>query len=166
VATLFVGVWPPKKAMQVLADYPRPGGTDGWATEQQWLVNVRPLGSCTDAVADDLLDALRFELDGMPKPKASFGAVLAGSWLRVAIDGLDELRDVVFEATMPIVPVTHPKSLPWEVAIPLRRDRSPKDLVAPLPATTWTVSELVLAAGRRRATGHGYETVASIPLGR
>ena len=165
MATLFVGVWPPAKAMQVLADYPRPGGTDGWATEPQWLVNVRPLGSVTDAVADHLLDALRFELDGMPRPKASFGPVKAGSWLRVTVDGLDELRDVVFEATTPIVPVTHPRSLPWEVAIPLRRDRSPKELVAPLPTTTWTVDEVVLAAGRRRAGGHGYETVATISLG-
>jgi hypothetical protein len=159
---LIVGVWPTARAAKALRDYPRQG--DGWAGEQEWLVNVRPLGTVTEAVADEVLDVLRFELDGMPPPKASFGPVKAGSWLRVPVLGLDELRDVVFEATMPIVPVHHPKSLPWEVAIPLRKERSPKDLLAPLSAS-WTVKEVVLAAGRRRSGGYGYETMATIPLG-
>ena len=88
----------------------------------------------------------------------------AGSWLRVPVLGLDELRDVVYESTMPIVPVRYPRSMPWEVAIGLRKDRTPKDLIAPLSAS-WTVGEVVLAAGRRRAGGYGYETVATVPLG-
>ena len=159
---LIVGVWPGARAVKALRDYPR--RDEGWSTEQEWLANVRPLGNITDAVADEVLDVLRFELDGMPPPKASFGPVKAGSWLRVTMLGLDELRDVVYETTMPIVPVNHPKSMPWEVAIPLRKDRSPKELIAPLSGT-WTVKEVVLAAGRRRAGTYGYETVATIPLG-
>ena len=80
------------------------------------------------------------------------------------VEGLDELRDVVFECTTPIVPVNHPKSLPWEVAIPLHKGRTGKELVAPLTGS-WTVKEVVLAEGTRRGGTHHYETVATIPLG-
>lgn len=161
---LFVGVWPSKKAMQVLADYPRPDDVVDWATPAQWLVNVRPLGQVTPDVIPRLLDALSFELDGMPNPKAVFGTPRHGEWLRVEVGGLDELRDVVFEATTPIVPITHPRSMPWTPVVPLRRLRSPKELVQPLSAT-WTVSEVVLAKGTRTKAGHGYETVETIRLG-
>jgi hypothetical protein len=162
MAQLFVGVWPPKKVVQAIAAYPRTG--DGWTDERQWLVNVRPLSYASGDVTAALVKALRFELDGMPKPKAALGTVKHGEWLRVTIDGLDELRDVVFEATMPIVPVSHPKSMPWEVAIVLRRSRSPIELVRPL-AGSWTVGEVVLAEGSRRGGSYHYETVESIPLG-
>jgi hypothetical protein len=80
MAQLFVGVWPSAAAVQALRAYPKPG--DGWVDEGQWLVNVRPLGHVTDAVAAALLDVLRFELDGMPPPKASFGAVKARGCVR------------------------------------------------------------------------------------
>ena len=125
---------------------------------------MRPLGHVSDGVAAEVLDALRFELDGMPTPKATFGQVKGGSWLRVPILGLDELRDVVFESTMPIVPVNHPKSMPWEVAIPLRKDRTPRELAAPLSGS-WTVSDVVVSAGLRLSGGYCYETFATIPLG-
>jgi hypothetical protein len=161
---LFVGVWPTPKVVAALRAYPRPEGSTAWATEAQWLVNVRPLGHVSDAVASDLVDALAFELDGMPKPKATLRTPLHGTWLRSPVDGLDELRDVVFEATVPIVPVTHPKSLPWAVALPLSRDRAPKELVHPLDVR-WTVGEVVLAKGRRTSEGHGYETVHAFRLG-
>ena len=159
---LFVGVWPSASAVKALRAYPRPG--DGWTDEQQWLANVRPLSFERPGVVDAVLEALRFELDGMPPPKASFGPVRSGGWLRVTVLGLDELRDVVFECTTPIVPVMHPKSLPWEVAIPLHKGRTGKELVAPLTGS-WTVREVVLAEGTRRGGLHHYETVAAIPLG-
>jgi hypothetical protein len=111
-----------------------------------------------------LVDVLTFELDGMPKPKASLTTPRHGEWLRVEVAGLDELRDVVFEATVPVVPITHPKSLPWAPQLPLNRGRSPKELVHPLSAT-WTVGEVVLARGTRTKAGHGYETLEAIPLG-
>jgi len=161
---LFVGVWPTPKVLAALREYPRPEGATSWATEQQWMVNVRPLGHVSDAVASELIEALEFELDGMPKPKARLQTPKHGSWLRSPVDGLDELRDVVFEATVPIVPVTHPKSLPWEVALPLSRERASKDLVHPLDVS-WTVGEVVLAKGRRTKEGHGYETVHAFRLG-
>jgi len=162
MAQLFVGVWPSKKAMQALGAYPKPG--DGWVDEGQWMVNVRPLAYETEGLVDALVDVLRFELDGMPRPRASFAPVKAGSWLRAPVLGLDELRDVVFESTTSLVPVHHPKSLPWEVSVALRKDRSPKDLIAPLSAS-WTVKEVVLAAGIRRGGTYRYETIAAVPLG-
>jgi hypothetical protein len=162
MAQLFVGVWPAPSAVKALKAYPRTG--DGWTDEGQWLVNVRPLSFEKPGMVDALLDALRFELDGMPRPRASFGPVRSGGWLRVLVLGLDELRDVVFECTTPIVPVYHPKSLPWEVAIPLHKGRTGKDLIAPLSGS-WSVKEVVLAEGTRRGGVHRYETLASVPLG-
>ena len=166
MAQLFVGVWPSPAATKALAAYPRPDDVGAWSTPSQWLVNVRPLGSgITPAIVDRLLDALRFELDGMPVPTARLQPPRHGDWLRVEVLGLDELRDVVFDATTPIIPVTHPKSLPWAPVLPLRKDRSPRELVHPLTGS-WKVREVVLARGTRSKAGHGYETVVSIPLGR
>jgi hypothetical protein len=160
---LFVGVWPPPKIAKALAAYPH-GDADGWSSPSQWLVNVRPLGRVHPETVPALVDALAFELDGMPKPTAALQPPRHGEWLRVEVLGLDELRDVVFEATTPIVPITHPRSVPWTPVVPLRRDRSPKELVHPLSGS-WAVGEVVLAAGTRSKAGHGYETVASFPLG-
>lgn len=161
---LFVGVWPPPTIQKALADYPRPGDGTGWSTPAQWLVNVRPLGRVVDdGVVDRLVETLRFELDGMPKPKARLEAVKHGGWLRVPVAGLEELTEVVFEVTEPIVPRTHPNN-PWEVSIVLRRDRSPKELAQPLTGS-WTVGEVVLAQGKRSKTGYGYETVETFRLG-
>ena len=163
VPQLFVGVWPSPKVVQVLADYPRPKD-HGWSTPQQWLAQVRPLGHVTDdAIVAQLVETLRFELDGMPKPKAKLETPKHGEWLRTPVSGLEELTEVVFEVTEPIVPRTHPNN-PWEVAIVLSRSRSPKELVHPLSAS-WTVGEVVLAKGTRSKAGHGYETVESFRLG-
>lgn len=162
---LFVGVWPSKPVAQVLAGYPR-RGVDGWTTAEEWLVNVRPLGRVVEpGVLPALVDALSFELDGMPSPTATLQTPRHGEWLRVEVTGLDELRDVVFEATTPIVPITHPKSLPWTPVLPLRKDRSPKELVQPLTAS-WSVGEVVIAEGTRRGGAYHYETIESFPLGR
>ena len=160
---LFVGVWPPPKVMKVLSDYPRPADATGWSRPAQWLVQVRPLGSVTPEVVDRLAETLRFELDGMPKPKARLETPRHGEWLRTPVSGLEELTEVVFDVTEPIVPRTHPNN-PWEVAIVLSRSRAPKELVHPLSAG-WTVGEVVLAKGARTKAGHGYETVETIPLG-
>jgi hypothetical protein len=45
-------------------------------------VNLRPLGNVSTDVVPALVDALRFELDGMPKPKASRELVhpLTATW--------------------------------------------------------------------------------------
>lgn len=161
---LFVGVWPPPKVQKVVSEYPRPK-RDGlrWSTPSQWLVTIRPLGHVSDHVVPDLIDTLRDELDGAPKVKLSLGTPLHGDWLRAPVTGLEELLDVVFEVTEPLVPRTHPHNT-WDPTLVLARGRSPKDLVVPLDAS-WTATSVSLAKAIRSKDGPGYEDVATFPLG-
>ena len=160
---LFVGAWLPPKVQQVVADYPRPAAGDvRWSTPSQWLVNIRPMGDCPAAVIPALADALRFELDGAPKVKVTFAPVYREGWLMVPVSGLEDLVSVVFDATEPIVPVTHRQQ--WRAAVVLARGRATKELEQPLTAG-WTVSSVSLAKATRTKDGPGYEDVEVFPLG-
>lgn len=157
---LFVGAWAPQDA---LTDYPRAAFADlRWSTPSQWLVTLRPLGHVDDATAALVADALAAELDGAPGATATVTAVERDGWLMARVGGLDELRDVVFEATLPVVPATHRTT--WQPSVVLARGRTPKEAIAALDAS-WPVGEVVLARATRTAEGPGYETVASFPLG-
>jgi 2'-5' RNA ligase len=162
---LFVGVWPPPKVQELLSVYPRPK-REGlrWSTPSQWIITIRPLGHVADRIVPDLIETLGEELDGAPRVKVSLGTPLHGEWLRAPVNGLDELIDVVFEVTEPLVPRTHPNN-EWSAHLVLARGRSPKELVAPLVAS-WTVTSVSLARAARSKDGPGYEDVATFPLGR
>ena len=162
---LFVGVWPSPKVRETLSEYPRPK-RDGvrWSTPSQWLVKIRPLGHVADRIVPELVETLREELDGAPRVKVSLGTPLHGEWLRSPVNGLDELVDVVFEVTEPLIPRTHPHN-EWVPHLVLARGRSPKELVAPL-AASWTVASVSLAKATRTREGAGYEDVVTFPLGR
>jgi 2'-5' RNA ligase len=161
---LFVGVWPTPKVQKTLAGYPRPEMPGlRWSTPSQWLVAIRPLGHVPDRVVPALEEALRHELDGAPRLRASLGTPLHGEWLRAPVTGLEELQEVVFEVTEPLVPRTHPHN-PWTTNLVLARGRSPKELVAPLSAS-WTVSSVSLARAVRSRPGPGYEDLLALPLG-
>ncbi len=162
---LFVGVWPPPKVQKLLSEYPRPK-REGlrWSTPPQWLIKIRPLGHVADRIVPELIDTLGEELYGAPRVKVALDTPLHGEWLRSPVTGLDELVDVVFEVTEPLVPRTHPNN-DWSAYLVLARGRSPKDLVAPL-AASWTVTSVVLAKATRSNDGPGYEDVATFPLGR
>jgi 2'-5' RNA ligase len=163
VPKLFVGTWLPKKVQQVVADYPRPPAGDlRWSTSSQWLVSLRPLGDVPTAVVPALADALRFELDGAPKVKVAFGPVYRDGWLMVPVTGLEELVEVVFEATTALVPVTHRST--WLAHVVLGRGRATKELVQPL-AATWTVTSVSLAKATRSTDGPGYEDIEAFALG-
>jgi len=160
---LFVGAWLPPKVQRVVADYPRPAATDvRWSTPAQWLVNIRPLGDVPAGAAPDLVEALGFELDGAPKVNAAFGPVYREGWLMVPVTGLEELVNVVFEATEPIVPVTHRRD--WHAQLALARGRATKELVQPLSAS-WTVASVSLAKATRSKEGPGYADLEIFPLG-
>ena len=160
---LFVGAWLPTKVQQAVAGYPRRDVVDvRWSTPSQWLVSIRPLGDVLTGVVPDLVDALRFELDGAPKAKVRFGQVYREGWLMVQVDGLAELTSVVFEATEPVVPVTHRQD--WHAHVVLARGRVPKELAQPL-AASWIVSSVVLAKATRSKDGPGYEDIETFPLG-
>jgi 2'-5' RNA ligase len=161
---LFVGVWPPPRIQKVLRAYPRPERNGvRWSTPSQWLVNIRPLGHVADRLVPSLIETLRAELDGAPRVKVSLGTPLHGEWLRAPVTGLDELLQVVFEVTEPLVPRTHPHN-EWTAHLVLARGRSPRDLVAPL-AGSWTATEVSLAKATRSREGPGYEDVETFPLG-
>ena len=107
-----------RRSQRVLADYPRPSRADlRWSTPTQWLVNIRPLGDVAAALVPGLVEALERDLDGAPKVKASFGPVYREGWLMVPVLGLDDLRDVVFEATEELVPLVIQR--PWNVGLAL-----------------------------------------------
>lgn len=160
---LYVGAWLPPKVQQAVAAYPRPPAADvRWSTPSQWLVSMRPLGDVAAAAVPSIADALRFELDGAPKANVAFGEVHREGWLMASVTGLEELVEVVFEATLEVVPATHRTT--WQAHVVLARGRCPKELVAPLSAR-WTVGEVVLARGTRTNEGPGYETVEKFALG-
>ena len=162
---LFVGVWPPPKVQKILTAYPRPKRNGlRWSTPSQWLIKIRPLGHVADAVVPELTETLRAELDGAPKLRASLGTPLHGEWLRSPVNGLEELMEVVFEVTEPLVPRTHPHN-EWTADLVLARGRSQKELVVPVTAS-WTVTSLSLARAARSKDGPAYEDVATFSLGR
>ena len=161
---LFVGVWPPSKVQAALADYRRPKVADlRWSTPGQWLVKIRALGHVPDGVVPQLLEALRFELDGAPKVKVHFGPVTRKGWLHVPVVGLDDLGAVVFDVTEPLVPVTHPQPFLAELTL-ARGPKVPPDAVQPLSAS-WTVDRVSLAKGTKTKDGPGYEDVEVFRLG-
>jgi 2'-5' RNA ligase len=162
---VFVGLWPPPKVCRALADYPRPG-RDGlrWSTPSQWLIPLRPLGHVRDAVVPGLIETLAEELEGAPAVEVGLGTPPHGEWLRSPVTGAEELQEVVFEVTEPLVPRTHPHK-DWQAQLVLARGRSPKDLVVPLDLK-WKAASLSLARATRSREGPGYEDVATFPLGR
>lgn len=164
---LFVGVWPPARVQKVLSDYPRPKVTDvRWSTPSQWLVKLRPLGHVADAIVPQLIETLRFELDGAPKVKVSMGPAatrFGGAWLHAPVHGLDDLGAVIFETTEGLIPVTHPQPFSADLVL-ARAKRCPPELVQPISAT-WTVSSVSLAKATRTKDGPGYEDVEIFPLG-
>jgi 2'-5' RNA ligase len=133
-----------------------------WSTPEQWLVSLRPLGDVLTPRVPALADALRFELDGAPKAKVAFGPVYREGWLLAEVTGLADFVEVVFEATLELVPATHRTT--WTPHVVLARGRCPKELVAPLTAR-WTLDHVVLARATRTKAGPGYETVEKFPLG-
>lgn len=163
MSRLFVGAWLPAEGQGTVADYPRPPTTDvRWSTPSQWLISIRPLGGVHASVVPDLIDALRFELDGAPALEVRFGSVYREGWLMVHVDGLEELTAVVFEATEPVVPVTHRQT--WHAHVVLARGKVPKELVQPLTGS-WTVTSVVLAKATRGKDGPGYEDIERFSLG-
>lgn len=164
---LFVGVWPPPRVQKVIADYPRPKVTDvRWSTPSQWLVKLRPLGHVAGALVPQLIETLRFELDGAPKVKVSMGPAatrFGGAWLHAPVQGLDDLGAVIFEVTEALIPVTHPQPFSADLVL-ARATKCPPELVQPISAS-WTVGEICLAKGTRSKDGPGYEDVEVFALG-
>jgi hypothetical protein len=71
---------------------------------------------------------------------------LAGQWLAVPVSGLEELGRAVFEATEPLVPVTHPQ--PFRTDLVLARGRVPAGLAGTPVRASWQPDVVALVADR------------------
>lgn len=166
---LFVAVWPPPEVMDVLAALERqPVEGMSWSRREQWMVKLRPLGHVDPRVmAPRLADVLEAELDGAPAAGCVLGPETArqyaGTTLAVPVAGLDDLADVVFAGTEPLVPVTHPQ--PFHAAIVLARGRVPRHLAGEQVAAGWTARSVCLVADRSSPGRVRYENLAEVPLG-
>jgi hypothetical protein len=147
---LSVAVRPSPDVVATLADLPRPPLPGViWALPEQWIVKVRPLGHVDERLVPDLADALRDALDGAPAVRCVLGPAtvrLGGQWLAAPVGGLEELGRAVFEATEPLVPVTHPQ--PFRADLVLARGRVPAHLAGTPLHASWRADVVSLVADR------------------
>src|ERR687884_744001 len=145
---LSVAVRPSGDVLATLGALPRPPLPDViWALPEQWIVKVRPLGHVDEGLVPDLADALLDALDGAPAARCVLGPAtvrLAGQWLAVPVTGLEELGRAVFEATEPLVPVTHPQ--PFRADLVLARGRVPAHLAGTPVHASWQADAVSLVA--------------------
>jgi len=163
---LFVAIRPPAHVVEVLGTLPRePTRGVTWSVPEQWVVKLRPLGYVADHVADPLVAALSDELDGVPPVHCALGPAtrrLGGQWLGAPVSGLDDLAALVFDATVGLVPVTHPQ--PFQADIVLARGRVPAALAGEPVSAEWTAREVALVADRSSPRRPFLEDVAAFPL--
>jgi 2'-5' RNA ligase len=150
VARLSVAIWPPPEVVAIVSGLPRPP-TEGvhWAQPQQWLVKLRPLGHVPDRLVGPLTEAIGDALAGAEPLRCTLGPAtrrLGGQWLGVPVCGLDSLAEAVFEATAPVVPVTHPQ--PFQADLVLARGRVPAALAGTPVEGSWLADTVVLVADR------------------
>jgi hypothetical protein len=137
-----------------------------WSVPEQWLVKLRPLGHVPGHLVDPLVAALTDELDGVPPVRCTLGPAtrrLGGQWLGAPVSGLDDLAAVVFDATVGLVPVTHPQ--PFRADVVLARGRVPAALAGEPVSTTWTARALALVADHSSPRSPRLHDVAVFPLG-
>ena len=163
---LFVATRPPADVVEVLGALRRePVAGVTWSVPEQWVVKLRPLGHVPDRVVDPLVAALADELDGVPPVRCTLGPAtrrLGGQWLGAPVSGLDDLAALVFDATVGLVPVTHPQ--PFQADVVLARGRVPAALAGEPVAAVWTAQEVVLVADRSAPRRPLLEDVAAFPL--
>jgi 2'-5' RNA ligase len=163
---LFVAIRPPSGVVEVLTALPReptPGVT--WSVPEQWVVKLRPLGHVPEHLVDPLVTALDDELTGVPPVHCTLGPVtrrLGGQWLGAPVAGLDDLSAVVFDATVGLVPVTHPQ--PFQADLVLARGRVPAALAGEPVEARWTAREVALVADRSSPRRPLLDDVASFAL--
>jgi 2'-5' RNA ligase len=156
----------PAEVTEVLARLRRePHPRVTWAVPEQWIVKLRPLGHVPGHLTAPLATALRDELTGVPPVRCTLGPAtrrLGGQWLGVPVSGLDDLAALVFDATVGLVPVTHPQ--PFRADVVLARGRVPAVLAGEPVAAQWTAREVALVADRSAPRRPLLEDVAVVPL--
>jgi 2'-5' RNA ligase len=147
---LFVATRPPADVVEVLGELRRePVAGVTWSVPEQWVVKLRPLGHVPEHLVDPLVTALSDELTGVPPVRCTLGPAtrrLGGQWLGAPVSGLDDVAALVFDATVGLVPVTHPQ--PFRADVVLARGRVPAALAGEPVAAGWTAHEVALVADR------------------
>lgn len=160
---LSVAIWPPQEIVEVLGALPRAPGIQ-WSSPEQWMVKVRPLGTVPDRVVPDLVEALADELEGAPATPCALGprTRALGGWIGVPVSGLDDLGAAVFEATAPIVPVTHPQ--PFRAFVWIARGRVPATAAGQAISGVWIANRISLVADRSAPGRPRFENLAGFEL--
>jgi len=163
-----VAIRPPAEVIAALAGLPRlptPGVT--WSAPESWLVKLRPLGHVPEHLVEPLATALAEELEGVPPVPCVLGPVtrrLHAQWLGAPVTGLDDLASLVFDATVGLVPVTHPQ--PFRADVVLARGRVPAALAGQPVDAGWTVDAVALVADRSAPARPNMIDLARFPLTR
>ncbi|MFI6095575.1 2'-5' RNA ligase family protein [Lentzea sp. NPDC051213] len=162
---LSVAVWPPPEIVEVLGALHRAPGPQ-WSVPAQWLVKLRPLGTVPERLVPDLVEALTEELDGAPAARCRLGPRTRsiGQWLGVPVSGLDDLAAAVFDATAPIVAVTHPQ--PFQADVVIARGRVPASAAGEPISGGWVADRIVLVADRSAPGRPRFEDLAGFELDR
>jgi 2'-5' RNA ligase len=166
MSRLNIATWPPPPVVAVLAALDRPAVPGvRWSLPEQWMVKLRPLGRVPDRLVPALVEALAAGLDGAPAARCALGPAtrrLGGQWLGAPVAGLEDLAAAVFEATEPLVPVTHPQ--PFAADVVLARGRVPRELAGRPVSASWTARSVALVADRSAPGTVRHENLAVIPL--
>ncbi|MET9632350.1 hypothetical protein ABZX92_33330 [Lentzea sp. NPDC006480] len=162
---LSIAIWPPAEIVEELGALDRAPGIQ-WSEPAQWLIKVRPLGTVSERVVPDLVDALTFELEGAPSARCVLGprTRALGGWLGVPVSGLDELAAVVFDATAPIVPVTHPQ--PFHAYVWVARGRVRASAAGAAISGEWIADRIALVADRSSPGRPRFEDLSVFELER
>ncbi|MFS8099657.1 hypothetical protein LFM09_21255, partial [Lentzea alba] len=160
---LSVAIWPPPEIVAVLGALPRTPDVQ-WSAPEQWLVKVRPLGTVPERLVPDLVEALTDELDGAPAARCRLGPKTRplGGWLGVPVSGLDDLAAAVFDATAPIVPVTHPQ--PFHADVIIARGHAPASRAGQPISGEWTADRIALVADRSAPGRPRFEDLCEFAL--
>ena len=164
---LAVAVRLPVEIVTVLSRVARPPRPRvNWSRPEQWLVTLRPLGHVDMRLVEPLAVALGDELAAAAPTTCTLGPTthrLAGQWLGVPVTGLDDLSALAFDATVGIVPVTHPQ--PYRAEVVLARGRVPADLAGEPVTGSWVATSAALVADRSAPGRPRLTDLATFPLG-
>lgn len=166
---LFVALWPPPEAADVLATLDRPEHPAvRWTTRDQWHVTLRFLDEVHDDVVPELVATLTAVGVEQPPHRIDVGpgtTRLGRGSLVVPVSGAEALAAAVAAATHGFG--TPPDDRPFTGHLTLARSRGRRLVPTPLEGaeltTTWVAEELALVRSHLGAEAR-YESIAAIPL--
>jgi 2'-5' RNA ligase len=164
VARLFVAVWPPPSAVEVIAGLPR-AEVDGlrWTGPEQWHVTVRFFGEADidEAVAAcRRIDAVACDVTMGPRVERLGRGVVV-----IPVDGLDALAGAVIGATSGVG--RPPDDRPFRGHVTLARTKGGArrcPLIGQPVAAAWRATDVALVRSDLRPHGARYTTVETFAL--